>query len=308
MKNILIIFVFLHFLSGIIEAQTIIGTTFKISYGDTFYLYDGDMNKIIHRYQRNGWVFLNEHISISPDNRYVAAITQGPRLMTETAQEWLPFTLFLFDINGNLKMEVEDVIRYVWSPNSKEIAYVKARGNGESYMLIPQTLCIITLETNKTRIFAQAGYADLTWAIFDSMIYYYDYDRVYRVDPKTGEEVETPFHGIHFSDDGRYYFTKSYEGSPFRVFDRSAGVWLKPENADDSLGVGFSRWLPGSHKIIFGKMYREKYVYDVDSKRTLSTFDGIFLGYKNNELIYHKDKFYFPELKSSKIQKLNIAE
>ena len=138
MKAIIIYFIVLLILPTIGFTQEIVATTMGNTYGTILYFYDNDSVKKV--FELNNWICLNDDIHSSFDSKYVAAIYRTRELVKEgNGDSYIDHKLFIFNRKGKLFKTLPNVIIFSWSPDSRQIVYVEARGNYESFSIIPKT-------------------------------------------------------------------------------------------------------------------------------------------------------------------------
>jgi hypothetical protein len=214
--------------------------------------------------------------------------------------------LLIVDTAGHTVHELLNVQKFAWSPHGTEIACITGR-DYEGFSFAPWELMVVSTADWKQRILDRTiGHQDIAWPRFDSMIYTTDFGTVYRIDPKTGVIARTDHVGIYFSSDGSYYFSPNYEGAGFRIYERATNKDITPERHKGNPAVNFHQWLPDGNTLIFGDVFREKYVFDVGTRTMRATISGQVLAYdtRTKEFIVLKHNTYFPEVPAKRIERV----
>ena len=134
---------------------------------------------------------------------------------------------------------------------------------------------------------------DLNWSEHDGNIYYTNYDKVFRYDPRTGKGTITSHKGIYFSPDGKYYAIAAWEGGGGicrTSDDREMIEWEKlilvnsPEQYQD---MAFMFWSKKLNAGVFSVTVRDQktkdnyftnVIFDVGQGRVLGDFQGYIMG------------------------------
>jgi WD40 repeat protein len=289
--------------------QEIVATTLEETWGSSLYM---KISGTLHRvYQDADQVLRNADIKSSPNGELVGAISNAKNLQSDAlGRMYYHSRLMIFDSEGVRVFQISNVIRFSWSPNGKFVAYVEARGNGESYRIIPRTLKVIDVQSHKVNTLFQAAFEDLAWPSFDSMIYYTDYRKVYRVNPWNGMRDATTYKGVYFSPDGHYYFSANYEGGGFAVYERITYRDVTPDGYRGNPAVNFHRWVGEGSTLVFGDYHRDKQVYDMDRKQSKGTISGQVLAYDKStgEFTVMKQHRYFPTVSDKKIETVRVPQ
>jgi hypothetical protein len=170
-------------------------------------------------------------LGFSSSGRYVALRATDPATLDPTGQTSPVTNLKVIDLDGNELVCAPGVASYTWSPSSLQIAYITGVDR-EGYPGFSPTGCwILDVATGERHQFAAGAY-DIYWAAHDGCIYLTDFQpNVQRYDPKSGSLEEMPYHGVFFSEDGRYYYYPGYEGSGFRVYETASNTDCTGEHA-----------------------------------------------------------------------------
>jgi len=169
----------------------------------------------------------NYEVMLSPSCRYIAYRTYDPK--TESAD------LHVVTLTGEKLVSRQNVFRHFWGKgyDGEEIIAYIAGTRWDS-----QGTWLVNVETGVSRKVFEEGH-DLDWSPFDRSFYVWnviargDFSEVQRVDTKTWESTNTPFHGIHFSPGGTYYFSFVPDGDGFRLFRREFNESVPYEFVDE---------------------------------------------------------------------------
>jgi len=164
-------------------------------------------------------------VSPSPDFKLVAC-----RERNQDSDTWV---MHIIDLDGKELVDIENVYRLSWSPESDKVAYIIGEASEGGMGFLSRGISIYDINTKKKSYFPIEGY-DLNWADFDASIYILALDdngesgdevekvsgeKVIRLDPSSGGSFLTPHRGIYFSPDGTLYYRPGYHGTEFGVFN-----------------------------------------------------------------------------------------
>jgi len=193
---------------------------------------------------------------------------------------------------------------YSFSPSGNSIAYTEDY-SGETGYAIPAGyqggLWVYNFKTKAKKRIDTLGVnpegdyrpQDLNWSEHDGNIYYTNYDKVFRYDPRTGKGTITSHKGIYFSPDGKYYAIAAWEGGGGicrTSDDREMIEWEKlilvnsPKQYQD---MAFMFWSKKLNAGVFSVTVRDQktkdnyftnVIFDVGQGRVLGDFQGYIMG------------------------------
>lgn len=209
---------------------------------DTIHLREGAKDSDI----TTGFSF--SEFGFSPDGHQWWAIRLNPGIVSGIPREYGSRTFVVGDPTGKVILEIDDIFAADWNGKNGELAIIRGSSNENAFGFSSKGVFVLdnSLE-NERKIFCE-GYA-VAWAAFDGRLYIYHPTKtdhnVYAYEPVSGKVTCTPYEGIHFSPDGKYYYTTAGEGSSleFVVERESNRHVLTTERADDKNRYRFVRWL-----------------------------------------------------------------
>jgi|GEM_PF-6116092 len=132
--------------------------------------------------------------------------------------------LTLISAEGRFIRAIDRVRRYVWSPDGARIAYITGNYTEDYPGFRTTGTWIMDLTSDTAQKICETGY-EVEWARFDGNIYIDTYDDrgVLRYDPRSSKLEPASYKGIYFSDDGKYYYAPSREGTDFGLYSTESG-------------------------------------------------------------------------------------
>ncbi len=175
------------------------------------YQFDPERDEVSEFYRSE---FGQMRVSLSPNGQFIGSIQFGGG-----GSEYVN-NLIILDRQGNIYRQIdEDVRRYAWSPDGKQIAYIVGKDREGGIGFSPEQ--IVIYDMIRGVINRKPGIPhDLVWAAFDNNIYYYTWDKdrpgganwmVFRLNPGTGSADRTEYRDIYFSPGGTYYYMADRE-------------------------------------------------------------------------------------------------
>ena len=262
-------------------------------------------------------------LSMSPDRKYIAVIKDWERKNAE-----------IYVIDKKLKMrsfsisEPDGIVEYVWSPDSKKIAYI-AGVIGERNVVKSTGVWVYDIEKKEKKRIAARG-SDIEW-VKSGEIHVIDYD--YKKG-KSGSPINEVYEsgvyryelglvpgkkvlGNDFSLDGRYsigpkywnYSPMSFEERAkihYSIYDLQRGIAI-PEDKLSNIFVdpktitwGYFYWVKGNRLVleaeraIKGALGIYQLICDVENDRVLRAVKGKLVGFNSDRsklVIYSDGKF-----------------
>jgi len=143
----------------------------------------------------------------------------------------------------------------------------------------------------KTKKSVSAMADDINWSEHDGNIYVfqniYMKPTVYRYNPIRGEIENTPYRGIYFSSDGKYYSNQPFEEYPSKLFRTSDNkemvdweTMMGERGSKEFPGIAFKFWSRKLNAAIFSVVPSgtENVVFDVGRGRIIGQFSGKVIG------------------------------
>ncbi len=140
----------------------------------------------------------------------------------------------------------------VWDLDGEKITYIEGRVDPD-YPLGKKVISLVISTGEKNLILPESPdkvFENLAWASFDGNLYLeitvklkHGWHRgVFRFDFEKKEEIPTPYFGLNFSPNGKYYFVESEEGSTARLFLRETNEEIKLEDKGIKPWFHFYEW------------------------------------------------------------------
>lgn len=178
-----------------------------------------------------------------------------------------------------------DIMESVWSPQADKIAYIRGKSvippEEREHKFPEKGIWIYDISTHtKTKISDIVGY-DLAWPAIDNNLYintvqWEPSSGIYRYNFKTEKVELTPYKGLNFSPNGKYYSTASYE-APSHFYQREPHKELTKiiQNMQNN-----GTWLGDGHSYLFSAGWPPpKFaVYDLEKGQVTKTIEGAYLG------------------------------
>lgn len=194
-------------------------------------------------------------MSLSPSCRLVAFL--------EDNGEDEGYDLKLVSLEGREEMTIPNVQTYTWGGTEATgdlIAYTTGTDYEGGLGFLPKGTWLLDVRT-KSRHEIHPGGFYAAWSVFDRSFYIWQLHFV-NVEPNTEvqrynvqrKELErTPYKGIYFSPDGRYFYNPPFDGGPFQVFTREDNAEITEQHPgllDRNMWPG--GWISASHFVDAG--------------------------------------------------------
>lgn len=206
--------------------------------------------------------------------------------------------LMLITAEGQFIQAIDRVRRYVWSPDGAKIAYITGNYTEDYPGFRTTGTWIMDFASDTAQKICETGY-EVEWARFDGNVYIDTYDDrgVLKYDPRSSKLEPTPYKGIYFSDDGKYYYAFNREGSDFRLYSTEGGEHLieRAEAADvRNLGILVPiGWAPGVSRLLLQVGVgsgRRHFIYDVERAKIVELKEAVISwGANGREVIVLRD-------------------
>jgi hypothetical protein len=165
-------------------------------------------------------------------------------------------------LEGRERKKIVGVHKFVWSPHDERLAYISGEDREEGLEFASTGIWVYDPATDTTKKVYSAGY-DLSWAEFDGNLYIWQCTdgptKVFRYDPRKETTTGTPYAGVYFSPDGKYYFHMTTEGGPFRLFLREG---------DQEITKRFAFLALPSKENIFPRQWLDNHTLAIPSHKT----------------------------------------
>ncbi len=187
--------------------------------------------------------------------------------------------LIILGLDGATRGIVDGVRRFSWAPTAHRIAYITGDYSDDGVGFKTTGTWIYDVSAKQsTPIFS--GGVDVQWAQWDGNVYIYDSSSkesakspVLRFDGVADKLISTSHHGIHFSPDGKYYYSAGNEGADVKVFDTTNDlqVPINLSSPSDPSRIAYSAegWLSPETLIVPSPLPGDlgDYLYEIGSGR-----------------------------------------
>ena len=166
-------------------------------------------------------------------------------------------------INSNMVFSgLTGVNDLVWDLDGEKITYIE--GNADPDYTLGKKVISLDISTGRKNLILPESpdkvFENLAWASFDGNLYleitvklkHGRHRGVFRFDFEKKEEIPTPYFGLNFSPNGKYYFVESEEGSTARLFLRETNEEIKLEDKGIKPWFHFYEWeVSGENTFIY---------------------------------------------------------
>jgi len=252
-------------------------------------------------YKNNDLVFFGNRLKASPLGLLIGAIGYERDRKGKVDEKSL---LIIIDTNGNILSRVNDAVIFDWAPTSDKIVYGTGIFLTDAGYPKAKRLWIYDIKSANKVDIGEASATNLSWAIFDSLIYIHEKGGIFKIDPSTQLKIKTQYWDLIFSPDVKYYYIPNSEGGGFYLFETksNAEIALPDINKKENR---INYWLGKKDELVVGDGIRDNRIMNVRTGATIKSFSGKMIGYnpEMSEMYVYKDKRFFKELADSKIEK-----
>ncbi|MBI1807319.1 MAG: PD40 domain-containing protein [Ignavibacteria bacterium] len=255
-------------------------------------------------YTNKEYSFFEYVVTVSPKNKYIALIgsTSG-FVRTSEGAEYEKRKMFIIGKNGKEIFSQDSVWRFSWSPDGEKIAWISGILREGAEQPAPLGVYVYNVRTRTKKFVGASNDVELYWATFDSLLYTETEGGpagVVAYNPTTGERMLTNYYGVHFSPDGKYYFSTEEGGLLYKLFDRASNKEVTLKGFEKGALNHTAAWVKGEPSLLMlGDMFKEKKVVDIKRGKVIGTVDGYVLSYQ-------KDKRQFITHTNGKISKKRL--
>ena len=249
-----------------------------------------------------------DRITLSPNGKLIGALADDK--------------LIIINLKGQkLQTLAENVKRYSWQPIGDKISFLSFAPKDADYPFrFPAGVWVSDIATGEKKKIAE-GAQKIVWARFDSCVYFSDWKKVYKWNPKTDKVDTTDYKDFYFSPDGMYYYYLPHleVGGPIQLFERSTNKDIShilPEDLGSLSGWVFNQrhFLlfvkadvitetvgEGPVKVVKSREVRnvQNFIFDVEKRKVVKEFDGKispWVGNGSKIIVEREGKMVFEEV------------
>lgn len=271
-------------------------------------------------YQTNKLIIRD--LTVSPTGKFLAFIETTEGTISGYEYKTLPKNeMLILDPSGNVAFKFkEDVRKYAWSPDGNKIAYITGAFREEGIGFSPEAAYYFDLDTkSKIKVDGLKYPYDINWNVSPDffcikLLQPIDNNRIFKFDVDKLTLSPTPFHDLHFSPDGKFYYHLwDTIDAQFRIFIASSNQEL-PREIYSGLGSPLGWAFNTGHLFLFVKKNEQvtlapskgpiavvkerklksiKYsIFDVEQKTVVKELENVKIGEwisQNSYLPYVKD-------------------